>query len=315
MKFHLGVTDFDWFSYLKDHAPEDINYWQPSGRHFAAIEKGEPFLFKLKAPHNAIGGVGFFSAFAAMPLAVAWDFFRERNGVASLRELKTKIEGYRNRQHVVPDPTLTIGCIILTDPVFFEPEEWIPQPEDWSGPIVTGKTYDDSSSIGAALWDEVKTRLAAHRFYARSAEVGNQLSLGFTEDRYRETVSRVRLGQGAFRVMVAEAYGRACAITGDHTFPALEAAHIRSFADEGPNLVANGLLLRSDLHKLFDAGYVTVTDDYRFEVSRAIKEEYHNGKEYYLLHGRKLLVLPECESDRPSPDFLRWHNEQVYRAS
>ena len=132
MKFHLGVTDFDWFTFLKARAPEDINYWRLSGRRFAAIEKGEPFLFKLKAPYNAIGGVGFFSAFAAMPLAVAWDFFRERNGVASLRELKAKIEGYRRRQQVAADPTLTIGCIILTDPVFFEQEEWIAQPEDWS---------------------------------------------------------------------------------------------------------------------------------------------------------------------------------------
>jgi putative restriction endonuclease len=68
------------------------------------------------------------------------------------------------------------------------------------------------------------------------------------------------------------------------------------------------------LHKLFDAGYVTVTDDYRFEVSPAIKEEYHNGREYYSLHGRKLLVLPGSANDQPSQAFLRWHNENVYRA-
>jgi len=160
----------------------------------------------------------------------------------------------------------------------------------------------------------VKIRLAAHNFYTRGAVVDNQLTLDLTEDRYRDAISRVRLGQGAFRVMVAEAYGRACAITGDHTFPALEAAHIRSFAEEGPNLVSNGLLLRSDLHKLFDAGYVTVTDDYRFEVSRAIREEYHNGREYYSLHGRKLLVIPESQNDQPSREFLLWHNEHISKA-
>jgi putative restriction endonuclease len=308
------VTDFDWFNFLKKLQPEDINFWQPSGRHFTAIEKGEPFLFKLKAPYNAIGGVGFFSAYAAMSIAVAWEFFKERNGVASFRDLRLKIEKYRNRQYAGPDPTMTIGCIILTDPVFFQQEEWIPQPEDWSAPIMTGKTYDDTSFIGAKLWDEVRIRLAARRFYDRNDAIPNQFIIDPIGNEYRETVSRVRIGQGAFRVLVAEAYGRACAVTGDHTLPALEAAHIRSFAESGPHLVSNGLLLRSDLHNLFDAGYVTVTEDYHFEVSPAIKEDYNNGKVYYLLQGKKL-AIPESPQDQPKPEFLRWHNDNVYRAS
>jgi putative restriction endonuclease len=68
-----------------------------------------------------------------------------------------------------------------------------------------------------------------------------------------------RLGQGAFRVAVIEAYGRACAVTGEHSLPALDAAHIRSYDQEGPHEVRNGILLRADLHRLFDKGYLTVT--------------------------------------------------------
>jgi putative restriction endonuclease len=67
-----------------------------------------------------------------------------------------------------------------------------------------------------------------------------------------------RIGQGVFRIAVTDAYGRACAVTGEHSLPALEAAHIRPYAAEGLHDVANGLLLRSDLHRLFDKGYVTV---------------------------------------------------------
>jgi putative restriction endonuclease len=120
-----------------------------------------------------------------------------------------------------------------------------------------------------------------------------------------------RLGQGIFRVAVTEAYGRACAVTREHSLPALEAAHIKPFAAEGPHTVNNGLLLRSDLHRLFDRGYVTVTPDYRLEVSRLLKEHFQNGKSYYPLHGRGL-ELPMVARQRPDQELLRWHNEHRF---
>jgi predicted restriction endonuclease len=73
----------------------------------------------------------------------------------------------------------------------------------------------------------------------------------------------------------------------------------------------NGLLLRSDLHILFDRSYMTVTKDYRIEVSRRIKEEFDNGEEYYRLRGQSLKVLPDQQIERPSPEFIRWHKERV----
>jgi putative restriction endonuclease len=105
--------------------------------------------------------------------------------------------------------------------------------------------------------------------------------------RYGEpTLIRPRLGQGLFRVAVTDAYSRRCAVTRERTLPVLEAAHIKPFAAGGDHEVANGLLLRRDLHVLFDRGYVTVTPDYRFEVSRRIREEFENGRDYYVLHGK-----------------------------
>jgi putative restriction endonuclease len=127
-----------------------------------------------------------------------------------------------------------------------------------------------------------------------------------------EYLVKGRLGQGAFRILVTDAYKRRCAITGERTLPVLEAAHIKPYARSGPNLVKNGLLLRSDLHKLFDIGYITVTPDFRVEVSPRIKEEYDNGKEYYAQHGQRLLVLPELTGDEPSKEFLEWHNQNRY---
>ena len=133
------------------------------------------------------------------------------------------------------------------------------------------------------------------------------------ESRYGgPTVIMPRLGQGSFRVMVTDAYQRRCAITQEKILPALEAAHIKPFKEKGPHAVSNGLLLRSDIHRLFDSGYVTVTNDHRFEVSNRIKEEFDNGEQYRTFHGHGI-YLPIKPQFKPSPEFLNWHNENVFR--
>ena len=127
-------------------------------------------------------------------------------------------------------------------------------------------------------------------------------------------LTRVRLGQGAFRVLVTDAYSRKCSITGEKTLPVLEAAHIRPYSDSGPHFISNGILLRSDIHKLFDSGYLTITNDLKVEVSSRIKVEFQNGKEYYQYHGRDLLNIPDKKIDRPDIKFIDWHNSNVYRS-
>jgi putative restriction endonuclease len=202
----------------------------------------------------------------------------------------------------------------LTDPVFFKDDEMIDLPPEWDEHTVTGKFFDASATAGARLWDQVRLRLEARNFLARSEDQYSRFVSPTQEPMWREVVSKVRVGQGAFRCLVTEAYGRACAITGDHTLPVLEAAHIRPYSESGPHRVANGLLLRADLHKLFDDGYITVTPDYRVEVSPAIKEEFHNGKVYYSLHGQELSSLPKLRADQPDRECLGWHNQYVYKA-
>jgi putative restriction endonuclease len=121
-----------------------------------------------------------------------------------------------------------------------------------------------------------------------------------------------RLGQGAFRVIVTDVYRRQCALTNSHVLHVLDAAHIRPYAEGGSHVPSNGLLLRQDLHTLFDRGYLTVSPDYRVEVSRRLKDEFDNGKEYYALAGKSIL-LPENPLFRPSSEQLAWHNESIYR--
>jgi putative restriction endonuclease len=132
--------------------------------------------------------------------------------------------------------------------------------------------------------------------------------------RYSEAfLTQARLGQGSFRVLVTEAYQRRCAMTGEKTLPVLQAAHIKPYSQEGPHRISNGLLLCSELHILFDRGYVTVNPELTIEVSKSIKEEFSNGREYYALHGKKLTVISVAQRDRPLTSFLEWHNSTVYK--
>ena len=96
------------------------------------------------------------------------------------------------------------------------------------------------------------------------------------------------------------------------TLPVLEAAHIKDYSQSGPHRTNNGLLLRADIHRLFDDGYVTIDPDFNFLVSKRVKEQFENGKEYYRFDGKKLQNLPESLNDLPSEEFIKWHNEQRF---
>lgn len=301
MRFWVGITDMDWFERLRAQAPDEINFWQPSARRRAArLDTGTPFLFKLHSPRNFIVGGGFFVRYSALPARLAWEAFGDKNGVADYAELHRRIEWYRD-ERIQGDPV--IGCNILDRPFFFAEKDWIPVPKTWSAHIQQGRNFETDEDDGRELWNAVIALLRANETAANRAE----------SPRFgTEYLTRARLGQGTFRVLVTEAYDRRCAITGERTLPVLEAAHIKPFSESGPHRVSNGLLLRSDLHILFDEGYLTVTEGLRVEVSDRIREQYENGREYYQYRDKPLFKVPGTPEERPGREFLRWHNGKVF---
>ena len=305
LKAFVGITDNDWFNFLSGlQGIDEVNFWQPGGRtQFKTLSPGEPFLFKLHAPHHFIAGGGFFAHSTLLPLSLAWDAFREKNGAATFQEMRLLIERRRRVSSIID---YQIGCILLEQPFFFRREDWIPAPEDFHPNIVQGKTYDLISGIGKRLWEQVEIRLQAIAPLPIKREVGEQ------GQKYGTPITILpRLGQGSFRILVTDAYRRRCAITQERTLPALEAGHIKPFSESGPHKVSNGILFRSDIHRLFDSGYVTITRDYRFEVSHRIKEDYENGKDYYSLHGRSIQLPPQKEF-YPAEEFITWHNDKIF---
>lgn len=304
MKFWTGVTDNRWFNFLSGlPSVEEVNFWHPSGRApFNTLPEGTPFLFKLKSPYHHIAGGGFFIKFELLPLAVAWEAFGEKNGAASYQEFESLILSARGNRN---EPSGDVGCSILGEPFFFAREDWIPLATEFSGNIVSGKSFESTAADGQRIWDTVQRQLHTNvlspgRVAERPATYGAPILM------------RPRRGQGTFRALVTNAYQRRCAITGEGTLPVLEAAHIKPFGSDGFNNTFNGLLLRADFHKLFDAGLITVTPDHRVVVSNRIKEQWFNGKAYNRLNGELLASLPSNPADRPRADLLLWHNENRF---
>jgi len=121
--------------------------------------------------------------------------------------------------------------------------------------------------------------------------------------RFRTAQVEQRIGQPQFRAKLMRAYNNKCAVTGCAVDEVLQAAHIRPVRKSGSHTCANGLLLRADIHNLFDRGLLTIDKNYVIHLDQSL----HRSSEYKSLHGRKLKVIPSEAADRPSKELLQEH--------
>lgn len=317
MKGYVANTDEDWYGFLlrqQRQAPlDEVNFWQPmGGRGFRVLSPGEPVYFKLKKPHYAIAGFGTFARHEQLPWWLAWEAFGTGNGTATRDEMRSRIDKYRRKNSAGPNAPMNVGCLILTQPVFFERADWVDGPKDWKRNIVSGKGYDLAAGEGRRIWGACQD--AAARSLRRATSLDEHPEVAESTPRYGEPRPVTpRLGQGAFRIAVTRAYGDACAVTREHSLPVIDAAHVKPYSAGGGHEVRNGVALRSDIHRLFDGGYVTFDEDRRFVVSKRLREEFHNGKAYYSLQGTRLFE-PESEDERAADEVLAWHREHAFVA-
>ena len=194
--------------------------------------------------------------------------------------------------------------------MFLPEEDWLPWDtrEGWSDNNVSVKGYDLAEGAGQVLADF----LQLHGGSTPRDLTGDFVPFADDSRVLREQLRVVREAQGTFRVRVLDAYGGRCAVTGEHALPVLDAAHITPYRGLESNHIQNGLVLRADLHRLYDDGYVTVTPDHKLRVSRRLNEEFENGKAYYEMEGRSVL-LPTRAELRPSRAALEWHAETLFR--
>ena len=315
MQGYIGVTYRDWYNYLSSQSRVDeVNFWRPHGdRGFRALNPGDLFFFKLRGSERVIVGFGFFERWDSLPVWLAWEAFQQMNGAPDFDTLVDNI--LRVRQETDSgDRTgnFKIGCIMLAAPIFFSPSDWVALPDSWAPTgIQQGKGYDLTQEEGRRVLEECLERSRRSEHYWNVERGAGVIAGG--ADRYGNPIMvRPRKGQGLFSIAVRDAYQGACAVTREHSAPVLEAAHIVPYSRGGMHNVDNGLLLRRDLHRLYDLGYVTVTPDYVFRVGERLQDEFHNGRSYYGMD-KTGIELPANELWKPNRELLEWHHTEVFK--
>jgi len=128
-----------------------------------------------------------------------------------------------------------------------------------------------------------------------------------------ETPVRDRL----FRIRIQNAYQHRCAFTGlvlknpnDHT--AIDCAHIRAWSDSHDDSVRNGMALSKLSHWAYDAGLITVNEDFTIKVANFVRSDQHEEVQHLLaLHGQPI-HLPKDPRFHPNPDGFAWHRENRF---
>ena len=294
----VANTDEKWLEHLRTTDHNEANFWRPSGGNITGIKQGELFLFKLKRPHYTLAGGGTFVSSHKLPITTAWKRYGQANGASTFADFEKNVKSLRAGR-ASPGAHNEIGCNLICSLFYFSEGQRFEVPE-FKPNIVAYKIY----TKGKAGYSKLRGNLFERLGQLDMPEV--------LEPRYGTArVVRSRLGQGTFRDQILESYGHSCSITQEKSVPVLEAAHIKPYSEGGSHDISNGLLLRVDIHKLFDEGYVTVTPEHKFRVSTKLKEEYGNGRDYYARDKQEIHV-PEDELLRPDRLALERHNDMIF---
>lgn len=311
MRAYVGVTDGEWYRQLAGQpAGGEVNFWRPAGaRRFRALSPGEPFFFKSHHPHNRVIGGGFYSDFVPLRISEAWELFGQDNGARTLEEMRSRVGRYR-KQALHPHEDPVIGCVLVRDARFFPADALAGPPPQFSPNVVQGKGYDLADPQWAPYFTDLLHRVLGAPVHVDLAQPWRRDGPVYGDPR----LAPQRLGQQAFQAVVLGAYDRRCAITRDKIRPVLQAAHIRPLPHGGEHRLDNGLLLRSDVHTLYDRGYLAIDTAHRLLVSPRLRDEFGNGEQFYSQAGQTI-TLPERRIDRPAQQFLQWHLDTVFQAS
>jgi putative restriction endonuclease len=316
VEIYIGNTDNNWFDFLQAKQPlEEVNFWKPTPTTFKAINEGGLFAFRLKSPRGLIGGYGVLASAINVSIQFAWDGLGQSNGCPDLATLVSAIQKYRKNPDI--NAQSLFGCRVLVQPVFFDQSDWFDLPEDWSSNIVSGKTYNTSTTHGQLLFEKLQERTNNKVLFQRDSGgiygFGDNPQKEFSGERFGQPkLIHPRLGQASFRIKVADAYMFECGLSETKVLPALDAAHVRPYSSGGTHSINNGILLRRGIHSVLDSGYATFDNNYQFVVSDRVRTDFNNGNEYRRLHGSQL-KLPANKMLWPSQSNLEWHRNECFK--
>lgn len=289
--FTISNTDETWFEYLKlNELNSFVNFWTPTPWNVKTVKKGSRFYFMLKSPIRKIGGFGEFYEYKNLSVEKAWIEFGYRNGKNNKEEFISSIQKYIDKNSTkfggkeIDVLTYEIGCIVLNNCEYWDKDKYIDLADsniNFPTTIVKYKCFDEYDYLKISSSETLEFQIVNEE---------------------RQNLNKVlvnsRKGQGTFKGKVLRAYDNKCCVTGETIPELLEAAHIQEYRSQSSNHIRNGLLLRVDIHRLYDNGLIYIDKDYIIHVSHKITDT-----PYYQFNG-KMISLPIDSYDYPSKEAL-----------
>ncbi len=280
-----------WFDALARLRPEKVAFWQPTPARPLRLHPGERWYFKeLGAP--LVLGFGTYSGWERLTIEDLFETYGIAAGYATKADLIAALQIFDPDKGAGSE----IGNVVLND---FTPFEH---------PIALGSVGLNDLNV-RFNYIEGDDPIAAYVGGLRAGQPATHFELRNAERAERAAATRkVRVGQGAFRRLLIGTYGAVCAFTGPQLEETLQAAHIQPYVDAESNHIRNGLLLRADMHLLFDLGLLTLTSDCRIEVSKKL-----SGRDPSVecLHGT-VATLKSVDGVKPSPPAIEFHRAEVF---
>lgn len=164
--------------------------------------------------------------------------------------------------------------------------------------------------VGKNVFNDIVSIIDKNGYIDEIIAINNQQLQSFTkndiiqakdDDISKKTLikKRIRRGQLKFRNNLLETYNNSCAISNCNIINVLEAAHIQKHTNSGINNTSNGILLRSDLHKLFDSNLLKINPQtFTVELSELLK-----SSSYGRFEGRK--IRKDKFGNYPDSNFLK----------
>lgn len=280
-----------WFDELSRLRLNRVAFWQPTPAQPGQIGLGERWYFKeLGAPQ--ILGYGEFAGWERLSIT---DLFERYDAACGYRTVDELLSALRIVNPSAGAQT-EIGNIIL--------ENFTPFGE----PISLQTLGLQDLSVRFAYLSDADP-IASYIGGQRPNAPVTEFSLRNEDQARRAAASRkVRIGQDDFRERLILRYGPICAFTGLQLVQTLQAAHIQPYVDEKSNHIRNGLLLRADMHRLFDLGLMTLTIDLRIRVSNRIINLDADVRD---LHGTQA-KLDATGGILPSTAAIEFHAREIF---
>lgn len=289
--FAISNTDRAWFNFLKQLGLNShVNFWTPTPWNIRGLQKNARLYFMLKSPIRKIAGFGEFQGYQNLTAKLAWDKFGYRNGCYSKEVLIERVQSYIDKNSrkfggvKIDADRYEIGCIELNNCEFWDEGDFIDLigvGVEFPKQVVTIKFFKQ--------YDLIRINEKRASAFALIKEPSNK----------KKSLTLIREGQGEFRGLVLRAYGNRCCISGEVIPELLEAAHIQPYTNRCSNHIQNGLLMRVDLHRLFDNGLLYIDRNFFVHISKVLL-----NTAYYEKYNGVRIQLPDDAFEFPSPEAL-----------